>query len=279
MIFSERKRIKEIEARETKGESLWRSDVPSAFRNKFERIVAGFGYVVNEYDEDFGSKEIASAACAYIAAARGEGERPLSFHIHSTRDELYPDVIEAVALVVKYYAKEKGKKLAVESFHSQVNELLESYRICYTLENCEVVTFESREIHQKITVPALRLLATSGWEAVEKAYQDALKELSNGNTGNAITDATTALQEALRKVGCKGEDFATLLKSAKSTVLKGYDAKYVDAISSLINWASANRVNRGDSHKVIDADKEDAWFVLHVIGILILRLSKVKLNS
>jgi uncharacterized protein YaaQ len=151
---------------------------------------------------------------------------------------------------------------------------LESYRLNYSLENCEVVEFESREIHKEIVVPALRLVTQPGWEAIEKSYQDALKELSEGSPSDAITDATTALQETLRKLGCKGDELGTLLKSAKSTLLNGYDGKYVDAIDSLIKWASAVRANRGDGHKVADVSKEDAWFVVHVAGILILRLSK-----
>ena len=53
--------------------------------------------------------------------------------------------------------------------------------------------------------PTLRLLAgRPGWEAVETAYQKALEEISDGEADDAITDAGTALQEALVLLGCEG---------------------------------------------------------------------------
>lgn len=277
MLYSERKRLKGIVEREAKGESVWSSSIPAPLRTKLKRIIKSYGWVANEFNEDFGSNQILGLANAIFARERGEVEKSIIGQIDYCIDDDMPDIIESVCLAIRYYANEGVKKPgAVDSFHVDINQLLESYRINYSLENCEVIEFDSREIHTAIISPTLRLISREGWEKVEASYQDGLKELSAGNSSDAITDVTTALQEALRELGCKGGDLATLLKSAKNTILKGYDSKYVQAVDNLVSWTSANRANRGDSHKVAKVDKDDAWFVVHTVGILILRLSKLK---
>jgi hypothetical protein len=52
------------------------------------------------------------------------------------------------------------------------------------------------------------------------------------------------------------------------------DAHYVDAIESLIKWASAARVNDGDTHSSVTTDRQRAWFVVHTVGLLLLYLSE-----
>lgn len=275
MLFSERKRLREIEVREAKGEKVWTSELSGPLRTKLTRVLEGCGWVANKYSPDYGAELILEAANRVFANNRGEQERNIMAYLARCPDVDIPDIIESVAVAVKYYANEGVKEpSALEKFHADVNKLLASYRVNYTLEEGEITELDSREIHKAIISPTLALLGRSGWEQVEKSYQDALKELAAGNPSDAITDATTALQEALRKLGCKGKDLATLLKSAKNTIMNGYDGKYIDSIDSLISWCSANRSNRGDSHKVTDTDKDDAWFVVHTVGILILRLSK-----
>jgi hypothetical protein len=280
MLYSERKRLKEIALQENDGQNLWTIKLSSQFRNKLQRIIRRYGYVANDYDTDFGLEKILKLASHIYASSRGEDDRGLISYLTTCPDENVPDIIESIAESVKIYSEEGVKKPnAVAKFQADVNDLLESYRVSYSLEDCEIIEFSSREIHSEIVQPTLRLLTKAGWEEVEKAYQDSLKEVASGNVGDAITDATTALQEGLRKSGCKGADFASLMKSAKNGILKGYDSKYIEAIDKLISWVSATRSNRGDSHKVSDADKEDAWFVIHIVGILILRLSKMDVEK
>lgn len=290
MLYSERKRIKELEAREATGQSIWSNVAETALRTKIKWLGESYGYVANDYDSSFGTKKIFEAAHAIVSRSIGRehlysptysADQNFAEYIFKCSDENFPNVIEALARAIKYFGTEHANyKNSYKKFTKEVNEELASYRLSYSLENCEVIDFESREIHNEIVVPVLRLLTTPGWEKVESAYQDSLKELSSGNSGDAITDATTALQEGLRQLGCKGTDFAKLLASAEKTILKSYDAKYVAAIRSLVDWSSAYRSNKGDSHKVVNVDREDAWFVIHTVGILLLRLStKTKLQE
>jgi hypothetical protein len=285
MLFSERKRTKSLIEKEAKGEPVWTSSVPKPLRIKFMRTIVSYGWVANKFDTDFGSDEISKLAHTILIRDIGvvdlghNSRAPVSdlkSHILSCSDEDFPDIIEALALAINWYANDGIREPdALEKFRTSVNDLLGSYRVNYSLEGHEVIEFDSREMHVSVVSPVLILLSEPEWGKVEKAYQDSLRQLVT-DPANAITDATTALQEALRKLGCKGADFASLMRSAKSALFTGYDTKYIQAIENLVDWSSAVRANLGDSHKITEATKEDAWFVIHTIGILILRLASQK---
>jgi len=198
----------------------------------------------------------------------------LSSYVRGCSDEEFPDILEATLVAFARLARGNQDTIK-DNYLKYVNRLLESYRISYLIEGDEVVEFSSKELHISIVAPTLKLLASEKrFNLVEKSYRDSIKELTNGKPSDSITDAGTALQEILRVLGCKGDNFSALLKSAKSTILNGYNSRYIDAIDNLVNWVSAVRSELGDSHKVTEADKDDAWFVVHTVGILILRLSK-----
>jgi hypothetical protein len=43
-------------------------------------------------------------------------------------------------------------------------------------------------------------------------------------------------------------------------------------VEDVMEWVSADRSNKGDSHRAEAAGNEDAWFTVHVVGALIVRL-------
>ena len=130
-----------------------------------------------------------------------------------------------------------------------------------------MVDYESREIHDRVVRPTLNLLAgLTGWEEVERAYQKALAEISR-DPSDAITDASSALEIALRLRNCVGNSLGDLAKSGISRrVLMPYDQK-------LIDWTNSDRASRGDAHGSPETPMADAWLTVHVVGALILRLS------
>jgi hypothetical protein len=90
-----------------------------------------------------------------------------------------------------------------------------------------MVAFQSKELHESVVSPTLQLLSgREGWEGVEKSYQDALRELSEGHPEDAITDAGTALQEAFNVLGCSGYALGPLVKSARLKGLLGPHDSY-----------------------------------------------------
>jgi len=138
------------------------------------------------------------------------------------------------------------------------------------------VPFSSREMHEAVVVPTLTLLGGDmRFSKAESAYQKALREIA-ADPSDAITDAGTALQEMLTALGCSGNALGPLLTSAKKKgLLGGHDDLLIDAVYKAIDWVSADRANKGDAHKVVASRPDDAWFAVHVVGAIMLRLAGV----
>ena len=154
-----------------------------------------------------------------------------------------------------------------DEFVDAANEIMREERIAWEFVGREMVPFTSRELHVEVVAPTLRLLSRPGWERVESAYQAALAELATGSAPDAITDAGTALQEALSMLGAQGNALGPLISSARSKrIILGHD-------QPLLAWVSADRSQAGDSHTVSGATREDAWLTVHIVGAVLLRLS------
>jgi hypothetical protein len=156
-----------------------------------------------------------------------------------------------------------------------IDRVLREERIAIRLVDGELIDFSSEELHEEVVAPALRLLGgRAGWEPVESAYRDALEEIGR-NPADAITDAGTALQEALTLAGASGNSLGPLAKSArKKGILAPHDGPLSEGIAKIIDWVSADRSEKGDSHNAEEAGPEDAWLAVHVVGALILRLAQ-----
>jgi hypothetical protein len=285
MFFSERKRLNEIQLAEASGKSLWTDEIPKSLRVKTIRLARSFEDELNEWPRRYNRLFVLSEARELLLNDTGE------IHLHNSYSDdvedmgnfilncdksRFPDAIEALSAAISTNDQIARQTSLADQFEMGMNELLKSYRVNFTLENGEVIPLEDTAVHSEIVLPTLRLLNKRGWGKVEEPFREAIREIANNKPDDAVTDATTALQEGLRKIGCTGKDLKSLLTSAKSTVLKGADAKFVDAVDSLIKWASAARVNDGDNHKTAETDDERAWFVVNTVGILLLYLSKNK---
>jgi hypothetical protein len=133
---------------------------------------------------------------------------------------------------------------------------------------------ESPVLQAKVVTPVQRLLSSRAeLGAVEVAYQKALNETS---PDDAITDAGTALQEMLTALDCTGNALGPLISSARKRGLLGaHDSPLVDGLERIMNWVSADRSSLGDGHRgKSGATAEDAALIVHVVGALILRLTK-----
>jgi hypothetical protein len=193
-------------------------------------------------------------------------------------DEAMPNVIEALYLAMETFGGLGGSSFHInlmesEGFTRDVQQILEEERIAFEFVRGQMVPFESKELHQAVVEPAMRLLHDPRFQAAEKSYQHALEEVTKGKPGDAITDAGTALQEMLTTLGCDGDSLGPLIKSAKAKgLLAAHDVRMTQAIADTMAWVSADRDEKGDSHKADAAAKEDAWFIIHVVGALIVRL-------
>ncbi|GLE53739.1 hypothetical protein ATCCBAA256_33020 [Mycobacterium montefiorense] len=170
----------------------------------------------------------------------------------------------------------RGIAEAPENFRTDVNRIFEAYALAFSLtQSSRIIDIESQEMHNAVVAPTLYLLHQQPrFAATETVYQKALAEIRNGDAADAITDAATALHEALRALGCTGKTLGELLTSAKKTgLVKGNDTPLTKTIADTVSWVAATR-NDGEAHWASDATMSDAWMVVHVVGALIIRLAE-----
>lgn len=279
-LFGRRKELAALKAREQAGESLWTSDFS-------ERTLGRLIHAMDDWRGDYGTpyalarQEIMRQLGVFqLAKAKNSDPRAdlINYMLEEGSDAV-ATVIEAYceALGSRRYHQETYGQTGEHEFPEVVNAILRQDRISFELVQGEMIPFSSRELHVEVVVPTLMLIAKPGWERVDAAYQEALKQLAQGNAPNAITDAGTALQEAFVMLGASGNALGPLIKSARSKgILAGHDQALADSIRQTAEWVSADRSNSGDAHKTADSEVEDAWLIIHVVGALLLRLSGAK---
>jgi hypothetical protein len=277
-LHFQRKRDAERAAREAAGESFWTTKFDQNVR---VRILHTFKDAVGEssslHYELARGLLLRRAGLLTLCRQSMGAEDDLLNYLLQCPDDMVPSVVEAMSQVCnddsimqRTYNWDSGV------FDPLVNSILREHRIGYELVNFEMIEFSSMEMHQSAVTPALQLLAgRQDLARVESAYQDALKEISKGAPSNAITDAGTALQEMLQALGCTGNSLGPLIKSAREKgFLAPHDSPMLGAVAKVLDWVSADRSERGDAHAVSDASIDDAWFTVHIVGAVILRLSK-----
>jgi hypothetical protein len=270
MLYGRRKRLRELEQAEARGESFWTTDFDDRARVRIATLIADLG--------DGGVVSISNKVVKMMLKEEGvQISKNLLTVFTSGEDDYLPSIIEASLIAVRQLTSPYGFRPDVAGrLEREINEVLNEHRISYEIVNGQMVEFESKELHQEVVEPILRLLSgRPGWDKVEKTYQDALREISRNAPADAITDAGTAVQEALTLLGCEGNSLGPLVKSAKSKgLLAPHDSRLTDGIEKIAHWVAADRSESGDSHKAsAGITRDDAWFTVHVVGALILRLA------
>lgn len=278
MLHNRRKRLEQQQKQEAAGVNLWTDVFEPSVRTKILhafRDAAGDSNMF-EYSEYARSLILRDEGLLFLTSQGMNGADDFLNYLMGCPDDMVPTVVEAMcaafsnrALLSRTYRYD-----AQSLFTSTVPTVLREHRVSYDLVDGRMVEFSSREMHEAVVVPALTLLAgRRDFASVESAYHDALDEISKGKPGDAITDAGTALQEALVTLGCDGNALGPLIKSAKSKgLLATHDGPLLDAIDKMLHWVSADRSESGDAHAAARATVEDAWLIVHVVGALILRL-------
>jgi hypothetical protein len=275
MLFSRRERLRKLTEREAAGETFWTTEFSE---NARVRIAHAF----NDFSGDsaYGAGTIARGmilrdeGLRYLQEPRYNDTADLIQHLHKCDDAFVPTVIEAMLFGIKN--RQYADWNAPNHFVETVRQILREHRIKYDLIESQIIPLGSLELHEGIVVPTLTLLAgRRDLDGAEKAYRSALNEIAEGRPSDAITDAGTALQETLTTLGCEGNALGPLIKSAKSKgLLASHDKALTDGIEKFAHWVSADRSEKGDSHKVVQVAVADAWLTLHVVGALIVRLSE-----
>jgi hypothetical protein len=278
VLHSRRKQQRELAAREAAGESFWSDKFHEAARTKILIAFQTATQNVNAFFEEARLAILRDEGMLHLVDGDWLPVADLLTYLLRCPDPMVPTVIEAMSLACSNRALIAGTGVydSVQYFDRTVNVVLREHRISYELINNQMIEFSSKELHQEVIVPVLRLLAgRKDLNRVESAYQAALAEISEGESANAITDAGTALQEMLSVLGCTGTALGPLIKSARENgFLASHDSPMLGAVEKVLHWVSADRSERGDAHGVSSANIDDAWFTVHIVGAVILRLSK-----
>lgn len=271
VLHSQRKRRAERDLRESLGEELWTEELPSGARIALSTVWSA----IEEADRYSTIPKAVSHRLRIGGVAAPTSVNADSI-LEAADSDLALDLLGAFAMTISESVKFGYEYPKLETF---INEVLEDYRVAFRVIDAEVVPIESDELHTTVVVPALQLLVGSKFARAHSAYLEALKQLP-ANPANAITDAGTALQETLAALDCKGNALGPLIKSARSSgLLAAHDERLTDGIEKFLQWASANRSETGDSHKVTNASRDDAWLMIHVVGALIVKLAKANVSG
>lgn len=277
MLYPERMRLQELADREAAGENVWTEQLLPPVRQKLWYAVEA------AVDSRFSTEDIfqtiekvvvRAIGLPYLMTDVGLSSQHVQQAIIHGETGLVLGVLEAIARVGR--VQSISYRLKGEVFERGVNAVFLAHRCSYELVDVTIVPYDSQQLHSEVVAPTLRLLSgRQGWQAVEQAYQKALREIGD-DPSDAITDAGTALQQALLLLGCEGNALGPLVKDAKRRgVLAPHDPTLADGVARIIDWVSADRSQRGDGHdSMTGASPEDAWLAVHVVGALILRLAR-----
>ena len=279
-LYIRRRRLRARAEAEARGETFWTTSFSDQLRTKILYAAEeAAGGLLNDVFQMARYLLLKDQGARHLIQENYNPVADLYDYISSGPDEGMPDVIEAVYQALRQQGAMIGpsyvNRVPHDEFASQVREILEEHRVSFALTNGEMIPFESKELFRGVIEPAIQLLHDARFKAAEAAYHDALEEVGKGKAGDAITDASTALQEMLVALGCSGGSLGPLIKSARSRgLLAAHDERLTKAITDVAEWIAADRTATGDAHKADHATKADAWFMIHVVGSLIARLSE-----
>jgi hypothetical protein len=277
-LFRRRQELRAMEEAEATGRSFWTDTFSPHVRTK---VIYAWGDATDGYVGD-----LSHAAARIIVKDEGWSSLRLPGNVVTSDLEMFvlkaddahiPSAIEAMhAVGSELNDGSVSDLIELFEFARDVNSIFREHRVRFELMDGLMVPFESRELHVEVVAPVVTLLGGDRrFSKVEGGYQEALAELSAGRADNAITDASRALQECLLLLGADGHSLGPLVASAKKKGLLGpHDHVLTDGLAKLIDWVNADRTAMGDAHTATSADTDDAWLSLHVVGALILRLTK-----
>lgn len=281
---------RETAEREAAGESLWTERLNLTARNKLAACVRNL-----LWDDMHGPgvPTLLSAITQDVSDAAGvksrAGEIPELFgrqdvddFVDSIRD---PDEHTAVifglieglwrweAVVDEEFVK-RGPG-ARQLFQERITEILEDHRIGFAFINGKFLPRSGSVADREILIPAVEFLTGDPRFAdADAEYCEALDAIQHRQPDEAITKACTALQSALAALGCDDDKLSTQVALAAG---KGLFAKHDKPLQG---WLIADRGNFGSAHPGDrPAAREDAWLAVHVVGAIILRLSRGSLRG
>jgi hypothetical protein len=214
-----------------------------------------------------------------LAAATDDPGADLEvFVLNTATTHQVMDVIDAVIWVfagqMTTYGLRDCAVNAINSFANAVSQRMKQHKMAYDLVELKVVEKRSEELHAEVVAPALTLLhGRSRFADAERQYRDALDELADGNWADAITDASSAVENVLRVIlGLSQGTLADLLGQARKQGLFGdHQAARLKKVVAGFTALADVRNEESDAHGN-SSDSATGWLSLHWAGALIVYL-------
>jgi hypothetical protein len=212
------------------------------------------------------------------AATEDDGADLAAFILNTATTHQVMDVIDAVIQIFADQMTTPGLRDcavdATSSFADTVSKRMKQHKLAYDLVEFKVVEKRSEELHTEVVAPVLTLLhGRSRFASAERQYRDALDELANRNWADAITDASSAVENVLRIIfGFSRGSLADLLGQARKRGLFGDPQaarikKVVDGFTALADIRNQESDAHGNT-----SDDATAWLAVHWAGALIVYL-------
>lgn len=275
-LFSTRKKLAELAKKESEGFSFWTNEFSQEVKNK---LLFAFMETTNQHvpfqekARDILRKDLGKF---FLSNPDVLGYEDFQHYFINSNGEDFVSVIEACQTALndpslyeyRMYIK------SFEHFPNEVNRILAENRVSYQLVGNEIIEHKSKVLFTSILEPILLKTAhNESLSGVNKAFMEAIEELSLGKPANAITDASRALEESLRFLGAEGSGPGELFAdSKKKGLLKPHDLPLFEALAKAVAWVSAQRTNHGDAHKQTEPENSEAWATVYICGALILKI-------
>jgi hypothetical protein len=177
LLYSRRKRLAELAAREARCESFWTVKFDESVRT---RLVHSFRSASNFIDYYAHAREaiLRDEGKFYLHDSSMAAEKDLISYLMTCQDEMVPTVIEAMSQACDdpRLNQATGNWDRSATFDASVNVILREHRISYELNNSQMIPFSAKELHEEIVAPTLRLLpGRPDLDKVESAYRSALE--------------------------------------------------------------------------------------------------------
>jgi hypothetical protein len=99
-----------------------------------------------------------------------------------------------------YQRREEGLKQDADDAIAELNERFREHGIGYRFQGGILVRVDSEVLHAEVTLPALRLLHTNGFDGALEEFMGAHEHHRRGETKDANVDALNALESTLKTI-------------------------------------------------------------------------------
>jgi hypothetical protein len=183
----------------------------------------------------------------------GRGAEWFTFFFGGEDVDAFLDAVEILAdqaAVVRFVPACRGRShRTIPDAEERINRAFQRFRFGYQVEKGEVRRIGSPALDETVVGPALLAVRRPGWDQAERSFREALDHQRCGESDDALTAASAAVEAALKAIGMKGQTLKELARSFKgSGLVPGYLGNVAELMEDMLDRLHAARSQAGDAH-------------------------------